>query len=393
VALAKRERTKIPLWHFIPRTWNTLAKNRGQYDFSNEVAESMAGCLACKSCTGQCPIKVDVPEFRARFFQIYYGRYLRPLKDYFVGLLEFIIPVLTFSPFKFLYNFLMSNSIFIKILKNVAGMVDSPLIHKLNIRKELYKRNVSYADASVLNKLTEIEKEKTVVIVQDAFTSFFETDMVLEFVELLQALGFRIWMMPYQPNGKPLHVHGFLHTFKWVATRNQRKLQKIAQSGVSMIGVDPAMTLAYRGEYSKYVESSMPEVMLVQEFLVSKIDTLTEQKNKFHTGNAKMLGHCTEKTNAPASASQWEQVFSALNQTLKQQPVGCCGMAGTYGHETKNRNNSEGIYDLSWREVIKSQPTETLIATGYSCRSQVKRLDKKKIAHPLQFLHSQLIKQ
>ncbi len=39
------------------------------YDYSHEVKRAMDGCLACKACVGQCPIKVDVPAFRARFPQ------------------------------------------------------------------------------------------------------------------------------------------------------------------------------------------------------------------------------------------------------------------------------------------------------------------------------------
>ena len=54
----------------------------------------MMGCLACKSCVGQCPIKVDVPEFRAKFLELYYSRYLRPAKDYFVGSLEYMMPTM-----------------------------------------------------------------------------------------------------------------------------------------------------------------------------------------------------------------------------------------------------------------------------------------------------------
>ena len=59
----------------------TLTKHR-EPDFSHEVKEAMDGCLACKSCVGQCPIKVDVPTFRAKFFELYHGRYLRPPRHY-----------------------------------------------------------------------------------------------------------------------------------------------------------------------------------------------------------------------------------------------------------------------------------------------------------------------
>ena len=53
----------------------------------------MDGCLACKSCVGQCPIKVDVPAFRSRFLEVYHGRYLRPAKDHLVARLETPAPL------------------------------------------------------------------------------------------------------------------------------------------------------------------------------------------------------------------------------------------------------------------------------------------------------------
>ncbi|RMO78089.1 putative Oxidoreductase, FAD-binding [Pseudomonas syringae pv. maculicola] len=52
----------------------------------------MAGCLACKSCAGQCQVKVNEPEFRSRFLELYRSRYLRPLKDYLIGSLEYTTP-------------------------------------------------------------------------------------------------------------------------------------------------------------------------------------------------------------------------------------------------------------------------------------------------------------
>ena len=66
----------------LDRVRNSLNK-RHEYDFSHEVYEAMNGCLACKACASQCPIKVDVPSFRSRFLNIYYSRYQRPAKDYF----------------------------------------------------------------------------------------------------------------------------------------------------------------------------------------------------------------------------------------------------------------------------------------------------------------------
>ena len=62
--------SRISLRGLIEKIGNTRRASRGEYDFSHEVKESMSGCLACKACSTQCPIKIDVPEFRARFLAL-----------------------------------------------------------------------------------------------------------------------------------------------------------------------------------------------------------------------------------------------------------------------------------------------------------------------------------
>jgi len=68
----------ISLRGMIEKTRNSWYARKGEYDFSHEVKEAMSGCLACKACSTQCPIKIDVPGFRSRFLQLYHTRYLRP---------------------------------------------------------------------------------------------------------------------------------------------------------------------------------------------------------------------------------------------------------------------------------------------------------------------------
>ena len=66
-------------------------------------------------------------------------------------------------------------------------------------------------------------------------------------------------------------------------------------------------------------------------------------------------------------------------------PSGCCGMAGTYGHEAEHRDMSERIYGLSWAHHLAGTASQgTLLATGYSCRSQVKLVDGVQLRHPVQ---------
>jgi len=359
------------------RLRNVRAQKQGQADFSHEVYDAMAGCLACKSCAGQCPIKVNVPDFRSRFLELYHNRYQRPLRDYLIGSLEFTIPYLAYAPG--LYNAVMGSKFVGGLLAERIGMVDSPLISRFNFQATLKRCGVRAASVPALRELTPAQRERSIVLVQDAFTRYFETPLLASFIDLAHRLGHRIYLAPYSANGKPLHVQGFLGAFAKAAVRNGTQLKALADCGVPLVGLDPAMTLVYRQEYQKVpgLEGS-PKVLLPQEWLV---DVLPEQGGG-KGGSFRLLAHCTEKTNVPASTKQWEQVFSRLGLKLATEATGCCGMSGTYGHEARNQETSKTIFEQSWAGKLDKDGEP--LATGYSCRSQVKRMADRKLRHPLE---------
>ncbi|SBS38143.1 putative FAD-linked oxidoreductase [Marinomonas spartinae] len=375
------------IWQFIPRLKNTLAKRRGEYDFSNEVHESMMGCLACKSCVGQCPIKVDVPEFRAKFLELYYSRYLRPIKDYLIGSLEFMMPTLSMFPQP--YNWLVKNRWINQLSSKYLGLTDSPALSALNLKKEMSRRGIRLATPMAIESLSPKDRKRAVIIVQDAFTSYFETELVLDIMEMLTRLGFQAYLAPYLPNGKPLHVHGFMKAFEKAARKNLDMLQSLSFYGLPFVGIDPSMTLTYRSEYSKTFADSrqIPTIQLMQEWLAEQAVHIQNQPLSGDGSTYHLMTHCTEKTNAAGSIKNWQEVYKLLGLELKVESVGCCGMAGTYGHEANNVDTSKAIYELSWKDKIHDPALAgKLVATGYSCRSQAKRLDDAALPHPAQIL-------
>lgn len=369
----------------LQRLRNSIAKRLGEKDFSHEVYDAMAGCLACKSCAGQCPVKVNVPDFRSRFLELYHGRYLRPLKDYLIGSLEFSVPFL--ARFPRLYNGLMEFYPVRLFLERVAGMVDSPSLSYLDFKAACERWGVKQATPERLAILSAAERERSVIFVQDAFTRYFETTVAIDWIELASRLGYQVYLAPFAANGKPLHVQGFLGAFEKAARRNGNMLFRLAQSGVSLVGLDPAMTLVYRQEYAKLLGArETPKVSLIQEWL---LDALPLEPRLEGIGGRSylLLAHCTEKTNAPASITQWQRVFERMGLSLSVLATGCCGMSGTYGHETRNLQTSKTIYAQSWGRLIKKHGgSGQLLADGYSCRSQVKRMEKRTLPHPLQAL-------
>lgn len=368
----------------IERTRNSWHARRGEYDFSHEVKEAMSGCLACKACSTQCPIKIDVPEFRSRFLQIYHGRYLRPLRDHLVATVESYAPLMARAPKTF--NFFMSQPWVRDLSAKHIGMVDLPLLSVPSLQRQMVGHHSANMTLEQLEALSEEQRAKTVLVVQDPFTSYYDAQVVADFVRLVECLGFRPVVLPFSPNGKAQHIKGFLNRFAKTAQKTADFLNRVAELGMPMVGVDPALVLCYRDEYKLALADKRGDfhVQLVHEWLpgvLERVEPRTVSGEPWY-----LFGHCTEVTALPGAPAQWAAIFARFGAQLENVSVGCCGMAGTYGHEVKNHANSLGIYELSWHQAMQRLPRNRCLATGYSCRSQVKRIEGNGVRHPLQAL-------
>jgi len=125
-------------------------------------------------------------------------------------------------------------------------------------------------------------------------------------------------------------------------------------------------------------------VLLPQEWLAS----LEPMARTGEPTSATLLPHCTERAMEPRAAADWNGVFARFGVQLTVRDVGCCGMAGMYGHLAENAERSRGIFDRSWAGALEG---ESVLATGYSCRSQVERYTGRRLPHPLEYLAGRVV--
>lgn len=352
--------------------------------FSKEVYAAMNGCLSCKACATQCPLNVDVPDFKARFLFQYHKTVSRPLRDYLIASLEKFAPVM--SQFSTLVNWMFRKRIAQFLFKKIFRLVQLPEISSLTIKKRQHPFYYKHAIVPPYVLMTEAEKKNAVILLQDSFTSFYEEDTAIKIYDFLTDLGIKVFVLPFFPNGKPLHVKGFLDRFEKTARQNIFYLSEIAKSAIPMIGIDPSITLTYRDEYQKIIGNDLLgfEVKLIQEWLVDKLATLNlkpaTNKKEYY-----LLSHCTEKTACVQSEKEWQKIFAAFGLTLTPLAVGCCGMAGSYGHELEHVAYSKTLFAMDWERFLRDNPSaeKVILATGYSCRSQAKRFAGVKLQHPI----------
>ncbi|MFK5239212.1 D-2-hydroxyglutarate dehydrogenase YdiJ [Glaesserella parasuis] len=390
----EKQQTSAKLVDFAKKIRNQWRKSQ-EYDFSHEVKSAMDTCLACKACASQCPIKIDVPTFRSQFNELYHRRYLRPLKDYVVANLEFIAPIMAKQPK--LFNFFSANKLAETVASKTIGMVDLPALSVPTLQQQLVEIGYQGKTLEELEQLAtsgQLDTEicKYVLVVQDPFTSYYDAKVVADFVQLAQKLGFKAIVLPFNPTGKAQHIKGFLHKFANTARTQAELLNRVAKLGIAMVGVDPALTLIYREEYRQILKDDCGEfkVLLAHEWLLAQLKngSLDHCKKSAETDRLPwhLFAHCTESTSLPNSLKEWQQIFAHFGETLTAENIGCCGMAGTFGHETKHLAMSKGIYAQSWQVKLQGKTLSRCLATGYSCRSQVKRMEHQLLKHPVQAL-------
>ena len=266
-------KTQVKLTALVERFRNSVQKWRGEYDFSHEVKAAMDTCLACKACASQCPIKIDVPSFRAKFFHFYHSRYLRPAKDHIVANLEVAAPYMAKQPA--LFNYFTKLKITQSLVEKTLGMTDLPLLSEPNLQQQLVEIGYQGKKLEELESLSTAEKANMLFIVQDPYTSYYDAKVVRDFVALTQKLGFDPIILPFKPNGKAMHIKGFLTRFSKTAKTQAEFLNRVAKLNVPLVGVDPAIVLSYRDEYKEALGDSRGDfhVLTAHEWLTNQLES------------------------------------------------------------------------------------------------------------------------
>jgi Fe-S oxidoreductase len=291
-------------------------------------------------------------------------------------------------------NALMNNPLGRWLTARVTGIADAPLLDPKSATKRLAQHGIPI---SRLDELERLPKDaRIVVVLQDAFTTFYEPGVLEASCLLLRTMGFEPHVLPFFENGKALHIKGFLRAFGRVVARNTELLRSVAALGFPLVGIEPAVVLTYRDEYPKQLESDAGfRVSLLQEFLHERLAEKNLVPN-VAAGAAvapafRLLSHCTEQALVTKAPAQWAKVFGALGIPLEIVKTGCCGMCGVYGHEVAHKQDSLGIFELSWRRKIDpGRDRGRVLATGHSCRTQVERALGFTPRHPAQALLSVL---
>jgi len=331
-------------------------------NFTDQLAANLHQCLSCSACAGHCPVEVDIPELKSRFLESYHRTRKRPLSHAVLSRFEQLAMLAARSP--------RLAGLGTGAAGAALGLVDLPAPSPL-------------PPGATPIATFDPNAPTDVVIMPDVFTGALDRATMHAAAEALQAVGQSVSVAAFVPSGKFDHVKGQRAAFAKAVQAQAKAVAAIERAGAIPIVIEPAVALLHTHEYPA-ADSAFPSghVRHLVDVLHDRIDHVPVSSSPRHV---RLLGHCTERATRPVSLQKWREVLEAAGHTVEAPELGCCGMAGIFGHEKDNQKMSADLWHLSWHEATH-QADATLVATGYSCRSQAKRMAALAISHPVALL-------
>ncbi len=342
----------------LTREW--LANRQGDREFEAALVENLNHCLSCGACSGECPVAVDIPELKSQVLESIGPK--GGVAALILGRFESAARLASLAP--------PLARPFLGVAERLTGLVDLPAPKD---RRRSHRR-------------FNPRRRGEVVILPDVFTSALEPRTLDRLVDLLERLGIEASVAPFVPSGKFDHVKGNRKRFRRAAKRQQIQLRQAGWTHSTPVVIEPAVALLHRHEYPAAIEDYPSDrITTLPELLLEHVDRIASVGDG---QRVTLLGHCTERANAPDQLAAWTQVLTAAGYAVDVPKVGCCGMAGIFGHEAENQDMSHRLWELSWAEHADPADERFVVATGYSCRSQAARHGAP-MRHPIDLLMNQ----
>jgi len=359
--------------------------------YLDEVKEVLSFCLSCKACKSECPSGVDIAKLKAEFLQHYHSQKGTPFSTLFIANLPVFNKLFSITPW--IFNIAVKTPIINTSISKLLGFSS-----KRNLPTMSGKSLKTWAKRH--KKVTA--KQKTVYLFADEFTNYYESNLGIKAILLLENLGYRVVVPQSIYSGRTYLSKGMVKRAKKLANRNVELLAPMVSPLSPLVGIEPSAVLTFRDEYPDLVNNDLKDEAMrikkntytIEEFLATEMNRGKIRKESFHqeARQIKFHGHCFQK--ALSSTKFTQQILSfPENYEAMEIKSGCCGMAGSFGYEKATYNLSMKIAEMKLLPEIRKTDADTLIAaSGTSCRHQIYDGTGRTAQHPVEILYEALLK-
>ena len=361
---------------------------------SEELAEVLDSCLACKGCRSECPSNVDMTRLRSEILQHKYDIGGMPLRSFAVSRMATVEQLghVVWPIYNLFASWRFSSNIIKRIIKFTTER-DIPTLSRVTMRKAVKLECHKHQGQTTKGK---------VFLFADEFTNYQEAELGLTFAKLLLRLGYEVEIPKHMESGRAAISKGNLKLAKKFAFKNVNLLKDIISETTPLVGIEPSCILSFRDEYPDLVPAELrsqaqrvgQNALLFDEFIMREVQAGHITTDDFKTDGVEIWlhGHCHQKalvgTEKTAAALKLLQ-----NAQIHVIPSGCCGMAGSFGYEKEHYRTSLAIGEMVLFPTIRKAMAHpdgitpvVVAAPGTSCRQQILDGTGVHAVHPIEIL-------
>jgi FAD/FMN-containing dehydrogenase/Fe-S oxidoreductase len=337
-------------------------------------------CLECRACKAECPVGVDMARFKSEFLADYWSRHGISRHARVLGHARTLAK--WGSAFAPLSNWVMNSGLSKAIAEKWLGIDRRRALPEFALR--------------TLNATAPRADERSgAILFSDTFTNYYDPHIGMAALDVLRAAGIRAGVAAHHCCGRPQISKGLLADARVLAERNADALHVHAKAGRKIVFCEPSCLSAVRedapsllrGDARKKARDVAAACVLFEELLAPAMRNL-----RMTSGPAEILlhGHCHQKSMGLLTPAK-TLLAHVPGATVVDLDAGCCGMAGSFGYSADHFDVSRAIGERKLLPAVRNRkPGAVVVASGTSCRHQVKDFTGEQAVHPAVLLRSLL---
>jgi FAD/FMN-containing dehydrogenase/Fe-S oxidoreductase len=353
---------------------------------AGEVRDVLDLCLSCKGCASDCPTGIDMASYKAEALHQAYRRRPRPAAHYALGWLPRWARLASRAPK--LANRLLANGSLAAVAKRFGGM---------DARRELPR----FAERTFRQWFADHPPPRgtrsPVLLWVDTFTDYFEPQVGIAAVRVLEAAGFEV-RLPSRGVccGLTWISTGQLDAARRILRRSVEAISPQVRAGVPMVGLEPSCTAVFRSDATELLRGPAAEDAAAVSDATHTLAELLSQHAPQWTppldGTRVLVQpHCHQH-----AIMGWETDRAFLRDAGAEVDSvgGCCGLAGNFGVERGHYEVSVKIAETTLLPAVRAAgPDRVVLADGFSCRTQLDQLGPRRGRHLAELLADHLPEQ
>lgn len=356
---------------------------------SERMYQVMELCVSCKACKSECPSSVDMAKIKTEFLAQYHAAHGVPLRD---RLFANITPLsrLAAGAMAPLANWTLGNSLIrwgVARTLGISAKRTLPKFARQSFTQWFYTRKRAQRDVP----------RQQVVLFNDTFSTYNYPQVAIAATELLEAAGFEVLLPGVTDCGRPSFSKGLIGKARTIAQEVLDHLAPFAAQGLPIIFLEPSDLSAVTDDYpsllpnDERVAQVAAQCLSFEEFMADLAESGNLNLNFTDEPRHLLLhGHCHQKAligTRPAHCA----LTLPPNYTLEEIDSSCCGMAGSFGYEAEHYDVSLQMAERRLLPAVRmAAPDTILVASGVSCRQQIKHGTGRTALHPAEVLWSAL---